>query len=506
MRAVSVRMWLRVCVQNFTQVLFCVSAVVLLLAISRSVILFDRWFAISCVCACGFLWLTWKTVREGRVLRDPIQAARQIDLQAALNNRITTAVELSKADSHPINQLLLEDAAVCLQRIHPSTIVRLPSAAFPLTAAGALLAAISLLYFAPSLSASAVAKGTLQASQRPSHLNRLTDILETVLADLRSAAARNPSERYDALIQQTENALLEVQDGNLSTAQAFLRLSELQQQMTDRNPDSSQAKAAWQKVAKAFESTVATSDVAALFKSQQFDSAASQIAELTGTSLSPAKLSEAEVTSFSEKLADAAGETNDKNLAEILNGLSSAISEGKIDSADQHIQDLAAASSKHQVELDQTEHLDGLAQQLEVGKLQLAVTSNRSGDGQMGGAGLNQETGRSEGNTGADSQKAGAKTAGNVNGPKSDLAENQAATKQLAELQGQFGEEGQVELKTKSTDERPEFEINRKIQSVLTEYSRQLEADLKQQQVPAGHQGIVRKYFESIRPPVSEHR
>ena len=158
------------------------------------------------------------------------------------------------------------------------------------------------------------------------------------------------------------------------------------------------------------------------------------------------------------------------------------------------------------MELDQTEHLDGLAQQLEVGKLQLAVTSNSSGDGQMGGTGLNQETGRSEGNTGADSQKAGAKTAGNVNGPKSDLAENQAATKQLAELQGQFGEEGQVELKTKSTDERPEFEINRKIQSVLTEYSRQLEADLKQQQVPAGHQGIVRKYFESIRPPVSEHR
>lgn len=492
------------CLRHLTKAVFTVAAAAFALAALRTLFSYPHLLLTSIVASCGLLWFVWHAVRDFRMLRDPAIAARQIDREASLNNRVATAVELSNTNSSAIGQLLLHDALDSIRAVKPENIVKLPAVTSPIVAALALLAALSLLVFSPLMTPSVAADQTIQTSHAESNLNRLIDILKSILADLKTEASANPSLELDALIHETEETLQAIQEGDLSTAEAYLQLSKLQQQMLSdsQNQNPQQLDPTWQKVADALSSAQTTDSIADLLQSKQFQQAASKMQELDSEALANQKLTAAEITSLTEKLADAANLTDDEDLANVLKDLSTAIKEGRSGDANQKMQDLAAESAKYQIALDQAEHMDDLSEQLEMGKQQLAISSNSSGDGQMGGQGLNEETGKSKGKGGADSQKAGAKTAGNIDGPKADLE----GQRQLAELQGQFGDEGEVEVKTKSTDERPDVEINRKAQSVMTEYSRQLEADLKQQQVPAGHQGIVRKYFESIRPANDERR
>lgn len=497
-------MWLRECLKDLTKGLLAVSAIALLIAAVRSVYAFAHLVPTLIVCGCAVIWFVWKATASFGKHSDPKIAARQIDKAALLNNRITTALEVSKAASEPIQQLLIQDAIASVRAIQPANIVALPSAKSPVLATAALLVAISLLLLSPLVTPKAAAQPTIKTSHDSTSLNRLADILKAILEELNTMAEANPSEEMNALIRDTQEALLAIEEGNLSTSEAYLQLSKLQQQMleTSQLEDPNQLDSTWQKVADALNSSQATDSIAELLQSKQFQQAAEKMAEIDSDALAKEKLTPAEVTSLSEKLDSAAASSDDEELAKVLKDLSSAIADGKSDTATQKMQDLGSESAKHQFKLDQAQHLDDLSEQLEIGKRQLAISSNSSGDGQMGGRGLNEETGKSKGKPGADSQKAGAKTAGNIDGPKADLE----GPKQLAELQGQFGDEGQVEVKTKSTDERPDFEINRQAQSVLTEYSRQLEADLKRQRIPQGHEEIVRKYFESIRPKTNDQQ
>ncbi|MEP3479165.1 MAG: hypothetical protein ABJZ55_07965 [Fuerstiella sp.] len=504
LQAVSSRMWLNGCLRRFSKAVLIGAVVAVALAAGRSLFAFQHLALMTGVLVCGLLWLAWQSVLDFRRLQDLAIAARWTDHQAALNNRLTTAVELPQANPNAIQALLLEDASEQLQTVNPKTIVDLPSAKSSLFATAALLGALSLLVFSPVVARSGAADPTIQTSHPEANLSRLLGILESVLAELKGQAETNPSDELDALIHETEAALQAIEEGEVSTAEAYLELSKLQQQMlaNHQGGDLQQDEATWQKVADALSTSESTNSIAELLQSKQFQQAASKMEDLDPRALAKQKLTPAEITSLTEQLTEAAEQSEDDVLADVLKDLSTAIKDGSADTASQMMQDLAAESAKYQIALDQAEHLDDLSEQLEIGKQQLAISSNSSGDGQMGGQGLNEETGESKGKGGADSQKAGAKTAGNIDGPKADLA----GQKQLAELQGQFGEHGDVEVKTKSTTERPDIEIHRQASSVITEYSQQLEADLKQQQVPAGHQGIVRKYFESIRPPIDDRK
>lgn len=497
-------MWLNGCLRRSTNVILLGSVVALVLAAARSLFSFQHLAYMAGAFGCGLLWFVWQAILDFRRLQDPAVAARLTDTQAALNNRITTAVELSQTKPSAIQKLLLKDAAERLRSVNPKTIVDLPSAKSSMFASGALLGSLSLLLFSPVIAHSVAADQTIQTSHSQASLDRLIGILESVLAELKNEAATNPSVELEALIHDTQEALLAIQEGDLSTAEAYLELSKLQQQMLTDSQEGSlqQDGSTWEKVADALSASESTNGIAELLQSKQFQEAASKMENLDPQSLERQKLTAAELTSLTEKLDKAAKLADDEDLANVLKDLSAAIKDGSADTAGQKMQDLGSESAKYQIALDQAQHLDDLAAQLEMGKQQLAISSNSSGDGQMGGQGLNEETGESRGKGGADSQKAGAKTAGNIDGPKANLD----GQKQLAELQGQFGEDGDVEVKTKTTTERPDVEITRKAQSVITEYSQQLEADMKQQQVPAGHQGIVRKYFESIRPKSDDRK
>lgn len=497
-------MWQSRCLQVATNTAMVAAVGALLLAGFRHLLPYPHQLWALIAMGFGLMWLLWKAFDEYRALQDPIIAARQIDRRAGLHNRITTAVEQSKSDSNSIGQLLHQDAMDSIDGLRPETVVSLPSAASPISALLALIASLFLLFLSPLIAPTVVASQTIQGVHAPASLDRLTDILQGILAELKSGAEQNPSAELEALIHETEETLKEIQEGKLTTAEAFVQLSKLQQQMLagSQSEDIQKLDPAWEKVADALSSSQATAAIADRLQSKQFDQAAKKMAELPSDAFDSRQLTPAEVTSLTEKLDDAASLTDDEDLANVLKDLSLAIADGRSETASQKMQDLAAESTKYQMELDQAQHLDDFSDQLEIGKQQLAISSNSSGDGQMGGQGLNEETGKSKGKGGADSQKAGAKTAGNIDGPKADLERQ----RQLAELQGQFGEEGKVEVKTKSTDQRPEFEVTRKAQAVHAEYSRQLEADLKQQQVPAGHQGIVRKYFESIRPATDKSK
>lgn len=445
------------------------------------------------------IWLAVKAVVEFQILKDPMVAARQVDRRAGLHNRISTAIEFEDSDNKKVASLVVQDAVESLHGIRAQDVVSMPSVR------RASLSVVALCFSSGVLLMSPFIVPVVAAEQRPlnsviaqGNQDALLAILQQILDSLKQAAENNPSPELEALIHSTEETLAKLQDGQLTTSDGYLELSELQQQMLDASSQSGlkDQNATWQKIADALQSSEATDSIGQLLQSKQFEQAKDQIQQLDASALSKEKLTPAEITSLTEKLDAAAEAEQDAELANVLKDLSAAIKDGNSEMAMQQMQDLAAESAKYQIELEQAEHLDELADQIAMGKQQLAIKSNSSGDGQMGGQGLNEETGRSESKGGADSQKAGAKTAGNIDGPKADLE----GQRKLAELQGQFGEEGQVEVKTKSTDERPDFEITRQAQAVHSEYSRQLEADLQRQEVPAGHQDIVRKYFEAIRP------
>lgn len=501
-RAVGFRLWIARCVSVMTDALFIAAIGWLVLAVIRNGGVFPQASYAILPVGLGLCWLVGNAIRDYGRLNLPLVAARQIDDQARLDNRITTAIEFSESKGNAAADLLAIDAVASIRDVRPNDVVRMPAAQRFVLAFGTLAISGLILLASPFIvPAVAIEQQPMKIVLTEDHQNALLSILEQILNSLKQAAVENPSPELDQLIKSTEETLAKLKDGELTTSEGYVELSELQQQMLagSQAVERSEKEAAWQKIADALQSNHSTDSIGALLQSQHFDEAIAQMEQLDSSELSVEKLSPAEVTSLSEKLSEAAetaAGASDPELAKVLKDLSAAVKDGDSEMAKQQMQDLAAESAKYQIELEQAEHLDELADQLSIGKQQMAIKSNSSGDGQMGGQGLNEETGKSKGKGGADSQKAGAKTAGNVDGPKADLE----GQKKLAELQGQFGEEGNVEVKTKSTDERPDFEITRKAQAVHSAYSRQLEADLQQQDVPAGHEEIVRKYFEAIRP------
>ena len=109
--------------------------------------------------------------------------------------------------------------------------------------------------------------------------------------------------------------------------------------------------------------------------------------------------------------------------------------------------------------------------------------------------------GKSNQKSNSSSKKAGATSAGNIDGQKTRLD----GQRQMATLTGELGAEGDSEFETETSPEAQE-QATRRARDAFSKYQKMSEAVLESEPIPLGHRQTIRNYFELIRPSAEDEK
>ena len=424
------------------------------------------------------------------------EAAAAVDRHYGLKDRTTTALEFANQTTPSgFQQLQLNDAREHLQRINAAAVVPYRVSKqwrwCCLTLAIASVMVLQPQGNAPAQAELASAEGIAEAAAK----------IQEELDEMEQLAAEAELQELQQLVEQLQIDLEELHRPDIEVRESLETISDMQQKMQEMmaSLDVEAIDAQLSETADAIAGAEAFKTAADALQNQDYQKAADAL-----DSLQPEDMPRSEALPTSEKLAAAAKSAEEKDLQQLseqLKELSEAIQNGDSQATESSSEDLAKAVRKHDLQKNLSQMLASKIDQLGESKKLCQAASDKPGEGGIQGEGTSLAKGESDKKATKSSNKAGSKTAGNIDGEKTRLQ----GELQMAKLNGQMTAEGESEFETE-TDSSPQSpeQAQRKAQQAFAKYQKMSEAVLESEPIPLGHRQTIRRYFELIRPSGEE--
>lgn len=422
------------------------------------------------------------------------EAAAAVDTHYGLKDRTITALEFAdQPNKSPLRELQLNDAKAHLKDVDAKNVV--PFAA-PRQWRWAVLsiAATALLMLQPaggnSLQAEVVStEGIAEAAAE----------IQKEIEEMEELAEEAGIEELKELVEELKEDLEELEKPETEVRESLETISEMQQKMQEMMASMNIAAmdAQLAEVAEAMAGAQAFKAASDALKKEDLDKAAEAL-----ENVNPENMERTESRPTSEKLSLSAASAKKKGMgkfSETLEQLSQSVKSGDCEGTCKNCDSLAKTVKKHSLCKSMCKMLGSKCNKLGECKKLCSGNCNKSGNGACQGQGTNLAQGQTNNKSNNPSKKAGAKSAGNINGDKTKLD----GELQMAKLTGQMGVDGDSEFETETSQEAQE-QAQRRAKEAFAKYQKMSEAVLESEPIPLGHRQTIRKYFELIRPTTEE--
>ena len=422
------------------------------------------------------------------------KSAAAVDTHYDLKDRTISALEFANKPASALQELQMEDATSHLQSVDPVAVVpfRAPR---QLAWACLSMAAALLLMIVP-------AGKTVQAeTSQPAGIAEAAAEIKEEIEQMEELAEEAGVEELIELVEVLKKDLEELKKPETDERQSLETISEMQQKMQDMMATMNIAgmDAELSALAEAMAGAAAFKPAADALKKEDLEKAAEAL-----ENIEPQDMDRKESRPTSEKLAQSAASAKKKGmskLSETLSQLSDSVKKSDSDSTCENCNNLSKQIKKHSLCKSMCKMLNSKCNKLGECKKLCSGNCNKSGNGLCQGTGINMAQGQSNKKSNSPSKKAGAKSAGNINGEKTKLD----GQRQMAKLTGQMGEGGDSEFETTTSPEAQE-KATRRAKEAFARYQKMSEAVLDSEPIPLGHRQTIRKYFELIRPSGDEDK
>lgn len=444
----------------------------------------------------SFCWAFATTVVAGSAVwgyshkPSVLMSAQLIDRRFNLKGRTAASVQFARQKPlSSMHQLQIADAARRVEGLEARDVVALALPERASTAAVVVCLSFATILL-PTRTPGELPKAPPSADVEDA-VNALTDQLE----QLSEIARASGMDDVEDLIVELKRDLRELEESDPDVRQAFQTVSQMQQKLraTAAAMNTSTVDQQLEDVSEALSVANDFKAAADALESDDLESAANALEAIN----SP-QLTKREIDPTTEKLRDAAKAAQERDLSEIaetLEELADGVEKNDAAEMEKQSQKLAdevrAQDTRRKVSQMLTRKADAFGQS----KRMIRARGNRSGNGGASGRGLNLEKGKTSREATGSSQKAGAKSAGNIDGEKTRLD----GQRQMARLKGQLTDSGASEKTTEDGGESDDS-ATRSAREVYSEYQRMSDAVLDEEQIPLGRRETIRRYFELIRP------
>lgn len=450
------------------------------------------------------------------LLRSPslFQTARIVDYRLSLHERLSTAlaVRAGRVNTWPqIAAAQLGDAARAAERIEPGR-------AFPWRMPRGDLG-IALVLTAV-LIASFVVPNPMEAMLRERVAVRQA-VAEQVaeLEALRAEIEVNQAlaeERREALLQELDELIRDLEEGDLSREEAVARLSEAEQRlMALRREDATAQQAGLEEAARAWRDSELTDEIAEAIQRGDYRAAAEELGQYATTEGEP--LTPEEELALAEELAQAAEALTESNpdLAEKLSEAADALRRGDVEAARQAIAEASEQLAQAGQRAAGQEVVEEALSAVQEGRQAVAQAGQGAEQGQQGQQGSGQQ--QAQGPPGAGSgegesmgQEGQAQT-GEGPIPQDNRPDQEGegeyepvyAPQRLGEGEGEqvnLPGEGEGPYRDTPRDVGEEGEALVPYDQVYGDYSQAAAEALEGSYIPLGIKEYVRAYFSALEP------
>lgn len=418
-------------------------------------------------------------------------SAQLIDQHFALKGRTAAAVQFAALPLDPVRELQLADARDRVVGLSAAEVIPITfphGVRWAALAVGICLATTLLPHPSASADTESPAVEVVDAAAA-------ADSLAEQLKQMQEIAEASGMDDLDELILDLDADLDLLRKPDNDIRQALTTVSRMQQKMKAMAASLNTAKVDQQleDVSEALSGAEDFRTAADALRDGDLENAADALDRLDNP-----QLSAKERTPTAEKLSEAAEAARQRDLddlAETLDDLAEGVSRNDADQMQQSSRKLADDVREQNTRRKVSQMLTNKAEAFGQTKRMIRAKGNRSGNGGASGKGLNLEKGKTNREATGSSQKAGSKSAGNIDGEKTRLD----GRKQMARLKGQLSQQGDSEKETESGGESEE-RATRDAREVFAEYQKLSDAVLDSESIPLGHRETIRRYFELIRP------
>ncbi|MDG1897884.1 MAG: hypothetical protein P8J37_23535 [Fuerstiella sp.] len=421
------------------------------------------------------------------------EAAAAVDNHYRLKDRTVTALEFTHQErTTPLQELQLQDAASYLGTVNPREVVPI---GVPRQSGLALLSVV----FASTLMLFPIS-GPIQAhTSRPEGIRQAAQQIQSELDEMEQLAQESGIEQLKNLVLRLRKDLEQLETPDTDVRESLETISEMQQKMQEMMAQMNVADmdAQLSALGEAISGAQAFKSVAEALKKEALEKAAEEL-----ENISPENMDRRESRPTSEKLSETAASAKKRGLnklGEKLLELSEAVKTDDSESTREISKSLAQDIKRHNLAKNLRNMLSSKCDKLGASKKLCSANANSNGEGQGDGEGLNLAKGKSDKTSTSASKKAGAKSAGNINGEKTKLE----SQRQMASLTGELGAEGDSDFETTTSPEAQE-QAQRQARKAFAKYQKMSEAVLESEPIPLGHRRTIRKYFELIRPNAAD--
>ena len=421
------------------------------------------------------------------------EAAAAIDSHYQLKDRTVTALEFTNHPAtSPLQQLQLQDAASYLRSVDPREVV--PIGIHPRWGWAVLsITVATTLMLIPS-------GGPIHADiSQPEGVAHAASEIQSELDQMEQLAAEAALEDLKNLVVRLRGDLERLESPQTDVRESLKTISEMQQKMQQMmaQMNVTDMDAQLNALAESISGAQPFKAAAEALQKEELEKAAEEL-----QNVSPEDMNRSESRPTAEKLSKTAAAAKKRGLNELseqLSQLSEAVKNDDSKSTREVSQTLAKEIKRHSLAKKLRNMLSSKCDKLGACKKLCSADANSNGEGQGDGEGLNLAKGQSDKTSNSPSKKAGAKSAGNINGKQTQLE----SQRQMASLTGQMGEGGDSEFETTTSPEAQE-QAQRRAREAFAKYQKMSEAVLESEPIPLGHRQTIRKYFELIRPDADE--
>lgn len=458
------------------------------------------------------------------VLRSPslLQTARLIDYRLSLRERLSTALEVHAGavrTSPRMAAAQLADAVRVAAGIEPGQALpwRMPRRELGIVL---LLVAMLIASFLVPNPMEAVWQQREAARQAVAEQVAELEALRVEIEDNQALSA----EQREALLQELDELIRDLKEGNLSQEEAVARLSEAEQRlMALRQEDAAAQQAGLEEAARAWQDSDLTDEIAEAIQRGDYQAAAGELAQYATTE--GESLTREEELALADELAQAAEALAESNpdLAEKLNEAAEALRRGDVDAARQAIAEASEQLAQAGQRIAGQEAVEEALAAVQEGRQAVAQAGQGAGQQQAQGTGQGQQgqqgagqqqaqgplgsgsgEGESSGQEGQAQAGEGSISQDNRPGQEGETEyESVYAPQRLGEGEGErvnLPGEGEGPYRDTSRDVDEEGQALVPYDQVYGDYSQAAAEALEGSYIPLGIKEYVREYFSALEP------
>ncbi len=418
-------------------------------------------------------------------------AARAVDERYLLKDRVVTALQFSQQpEVSDLQRLQIRDALRHLDDVDASLVVPIGLPRWAWRAPASVAVAVTLLLL-PTREQRAAETAFAKVDT-----SAVAERLAADLDELKAAAEESGLDEFERVVSQLQKRTKQLRDSEPDLPTALATMSETQQELAKQLKELSITATDTQlkSLGEALETAEEFQPAAESLKQGNFDTAAQQL-----ESVDAQKLSTREAKAAAEKLAEVARAMKDagmQKLSDKTSEMSDAVRQQQSDAVRRSAEEIAKDVRQHAARREMAEMLQAQSMKLAESKQEMRMGAAKvAGESQRGSETKTVAKGQTDQKSQNSSSSTGGKTAGNIDGEKTQLE----SQRQMARLTGLLGDAGDSQFETETGELTPQ-EAQRQAGEVYGEYSKMSDTVLNSEALPLGYRQTIRRYFESIRP------